>query len=101
MRNKLSLILSFIVFLAVSGASQMPSQTADILIKNAKILDGTGNSWVYGDIAVSGSKIIQIGKLTGWTAKKVIDATGLVAAPGFIDVHTHIEGDEVKKSRSH
>ena len=96
MRNKLSLVLFFILFLALSGAAQTPTQTADILIKNAKILDGTGNSWMYGDIAVSGSKIVQIGKLTGWTAKKVIDATGLVAAPGFIDVHTHIEGDEVK-----
>jgi N-acyl-D-amino-acid deacylase len=92
MRNKLSLVLFFIVFLAVS----VEAQTADILIKNAKILDGTGNSWFYGDIAVSGGKILQIGKLSGWTAKKVIDATGLVAAPGFIDVHTHIEGDEVK-----
>jgi len=96
MRNKLSLVLFFIVFSAVSIGAQQPSQTADILIKNAKILDGTGNSWFYGDIAVRGGKILQIGKLSGWTAKKVIDATGLVAAPGFIDVHTHIEGDEVK-----
>jgi N-acyl-D-amino-acid deacylase len=96
MRNKLSLVLFCIVFLAVSVEAQMPTQTADILIKNAKILDGTGNSWVYGDIAIGGGKILQIGKLNGWTAKKVIDATGLVAAPGFIDVHTHIEGDEVK-----
>lgn len=96
MLNKLSLVLFFIVFTTVSVEAQMPAQTADILIKNAKILDGTGNSWFYGDIAVSGGKILQIGKLSGWTAKKVIDATGLVAAPGFIDVHTHIEGDEVK-----
>ncbi len=96
MRNKLSLVLFLIAFVTVSVGAQMPGQTADILIKNAKILDGTGNSWFYGDIAVSGGKILQIGKLSGWNAKKVIDATGLVAAPGFIDVHTHIEGDEVK-----
>ena len=63
MRNKLSLVLFFIVFSAVSIGAQQPSQTADILIKNAKILDGTGNSWFYGDIAVSGGKILQIGKL--------------------------------------
>lgn len=86
----------FLLFLALSVQAQMPSQTADIIIKNAKILDGTGNSWFYGDIAIGSGKIIQIGKLAGWNAKKVIDATGLVAAPGFIDVHTHIEGDEVK-----
>ena len=63
MLNKLSLVLFFIVFTTVSVEAQMPAQTADILIKNAKILDGTGNSWFYGDIAVSGGKILQIGKL--------------------------------------
>ncbi|MEY4380747.1 MAG: hypothetical protein RJA92_127, partial [Bacteroidota bacterium] len=92
MRLKVYSILFFIGFLTASATAQ----TVDILIKNAKILDGTGNSWFYGDIAVGGGKIIQIGRLSGWNAKKVIDATGLVAAPGFIDVHTHIEGDEVK-----
>ena len=92
MRFKVYSILFFVGFLTASASAQ----TADILIKNAKILDGTGNSWFYGDIAVGGQKIIQIGRLSSWTAKKVIDATGLVAAPGFIDVHTHIEGDEVK-----
>ena len=96
MRHKRSSLLGLLVFLALSVQAQMPSQTADILIKNAKILDGTGNSWFYGDIAIGSGKIIQIGRLSSWSAKKVIDATGLVAAPGFIDVHTHIEGDEVK-----
>jgi N-acyl-D-amino-acid deacylase len=92
MRFKVYSILFFVGFLTASASAQ----TADILIKNAKILDGTGNSWFYGDIAISGGKIVQIGRLASWNAKKVIDATGLVAAPGFIDVHTHIEGDEVK-----
>jgi N-acyl-D-amino-acid deacylase len=92
MRFKVYSILFFVGFLTASANAQ----TADILIKNAKILDGTGNSWFYGDIAISGGKIVQIGRLASWNAKKVIDATGLVAAPGFIDVHTHIEGDEVK-----
>ncbi len=85
-------MLFFLVFLVASAAAQ----NADIIIKNAKILDGTGNSWFYGDIAVSGGKIIKMGKLTNWSAIKTIDATGLIAAPGFIDVHTHIEGDEFK-----
>jgi N-acyl-D-amino-acid deacylase len=96
MRYKLSSALAFFLFIALSAKAQMPGQTADILIKNAKILDGTGNSWFNGDIAIGGGKIIQIGKLSSWNAKKIINATGLVAAPGFIDVHTHIEGDEVK-----
>lgn len=73
------------------------AQQADLLIKNGKILDGTGNSWYYGDIAVKNGKIAAIGKLCKWTAGKTIDAGGLVVAPGFIDVHTHIEGDEKKQ----
>jgi N-acyl-D-amino-acid deacylase len=90
MRFKVYSILFFVVFLTASATAQ----TVDILIKNAKILDGTGNSWFYGDIAVGGGKIVHIGRLSSWNAKKVIDATGLVAAPGFIDVHTHLEEDE-------
>ena len=62
MRYKLSSALTFFLFIALSAMAQMPGQTADILIKNAKILDGTGNSWFYGDIAIGGGKIIQIGK---------------------------------------
>ncbi len=69
---------------------------ADVIIKNGKIIDGTGNSWFYGDIAVKEGKILSIGKLSGWRAGKIIDATGLIVAPGFIDVHTHIEDDEVR-----
>lgn len=69
-------------------------QHADILIKNGRIVDGTGNSWYYGDIAVTGGKITYIGKLKNINANKTIDAKGLIVAPGFIDVHTHIEGEE-------
>lgn len=70
------------------------AQRADVLIRNGKILDGTGNSWRYGDVAVQNGKIAAIGRLGNWTAARTIDATRLIVAPGFIDVHTHIEGDE-------
>lgn len=69
---------------------------ADLIIKNGKIIDGTGNSWFYGDIAVKDGKIRAIGNLAGWRTAKIIDATGLIVAPGFIDVHTHIEDDEAR-----
>lgn len=72
------------------------AQQFDILIKNGKIIDGTGNNWYYGDIAIKNDKIIATGKTLNVTAFRTIDATGLVVAPGFIDVHTHIEGDESK-----
>lgn len=63
----------------------------DILIRNGKIIDGTGNSWYYADVAVREGKIILIQKNITGTAAKTIDAKGLIVAPGFIDVHAHIE----------
>lgn len=68
---------------------------ADIIIRNGKILDGTGNSWYYADVAVKGDRIVKIGKLTGIIAIREINASGMYVCPGFIDVHTHIEGDEI------
>ncbi|MGI8580658.1 MAG: N-acyl-D-amino-acid deacylase family protein [Chitinophagaceae bacterium] len=72
------------------------AQQADLIIKNGKIIDGTGNSWYYGDVAISNGKIIYTGKAKNISASKTIDAKGLIVAPGFIDVHTHIEGEEAK-----
>jgi len=67
------------------------AQQYDVLIINGKIIDGTGNSWYYGDIAIKDGKIVSIGKFNNVTAPKVINAKGLTVAPGFIDVHAHIE----------
>jgi N-acyl-D-amino-acid deacylase len=72
------------------------SNNYDILIKNGKIIDGTGNNWFYGNVAISNGKIIAVGRDVNGSAKRIIDATGLIVAPGFIDVHTHLEGDEDK-----
>lgn len=65
--------------------------SADLLILNGRIIDGTGNNWYYADLAVKDGKIIQIGKLKNLPANKTIDAKGMAVAPGFIDVHAHIE----------
>jgi N-acyl-D-amino-acid deacylase len=81
-------LLLFGVYTAVAQT------TVDLLIKNGRIVDGTGNSWFYGDVAIKDGKILKVGRLTNVAARKTIDASGLVVVPGFIDVHTHIEGDE-------
>jgi len=81
------------LFLPVSLFAQ---QRFDIIIKHGKIIDGAGNPWFYGDVGIIRDKIIKIGDLSKDKAGKIIDASGLIVAPGFIDVHTHIEGDEKK-----
>jgi len=68
----------------------------DILVRNGKIIDGAGNGWYYGDVAVKNGKIIAVGRQLNFTGAKTIDATGLIVSPGFIDVHTHLESDETK-----
>ena len=83
------------VFILLCGLT-LQAQTYDVLIKNGKIVDGTGNSWYYGDVAIWNGKIYAVGKLTQARAVRTLDATGLVVAPGFIDVHAHIEGDELE-----
>jgi N-acyl-D-amino-acid deacylase len=85
-----------IFFLALIICNSVLSQQADLLIKNGRIIDGTGNSWFYGDVATSNGKIIYVGNSKNIIAEKTIDAKGLVVTPGFIDVHTHIEGEEAK-----
>lgn len=61
----------------------------DVLIKNGRIIDGTGNPWFKGDVAIKGGGIVRVGYSMEGEALRVIDATGLVVAPGFIDMHTH------------
>jgi N-acyl-D-amino-acid deacylase len=71
----------------------------DVLIRNARIVDGTGNAWYRGDIGIAQGRIAAVGMLAGKTADRIIDARGRVVAPGFIDVHTHIEGAVEKVPR--
>jgi len=64
----------------------------DVVIRGGRIVDGTGNPWFAGDVAIKGGRIAAVGSAGGLanaTAARVIDATGLVVAPGFIDLHTH------------
>jgi N-acyl-D-amino-acid deacylase len=61
----------------------------DLLIRNGKIVDGTGNPWFFGDVAVRGDRVVAVGRVPPGKAARAIDAKGLVVAPGFIDMHSH------------
>ena len=63
---------------------------ADLAIRNATIVDGTGAPAYHGDVAVSEGKIVAVGKFAG-KADKEINAGGHVLSPGFIDIHTHFD----------
>lgn len=82
-----SVVLVVVVLAAMAASQQAPSvQPFDVMILNGKIIDGSGNPWYSGDIGIRGDRIAAIGKLQGAQAKTIIDAHGLVVAPGFIDM---------------
>ncbi|HET9525072.1 MAG TPA: D-aminoacylase [Pyrinomonadaceae bacterium] len=63
----------------------------DLVITNARIVDGSGNPWFRADVALKDGRIARIGRVAPDSAAKTIDAKGQILAPGFIDVHTHVE----------
>ncbi|MDA0822257.1 MAG: amidohydrolase family protein [Proteobacteria bacterium] len=63
----------------------------DIVLRNAKIVDGSGAPVSFGDVAIEGEKIVAVGEKLG-RGKREIDADGLMLSPGWVDVHTHYDG---------
>ena len=76
--------LLLLIFLFIASTSM--AQTYDLLLTNGRIVDGTGSPWYSADVAIKDDKIVAIGKFGNATAKRSIDASGLIVAPGFIDM---------------
>lgn len=84
-----------IIFICLLLPSVLFAQSYDLLLKGGRIIDGTGNPWFYGDVAIRHGKIVAVGNLETSKADSVIDVKGLIITPGFIDVHAHIEKNDL------
>ncbi|NWG14337.1 MAG: D-aminoacylase [Acidobacteria bacterium] len=78
-----------ILFLALAGSLRAEEPPLDIVIQQGRVVDGTGNPWFLADVGIRGGKIEAIGDLRGRAAVRRIDASGMVVAPGFFDIHNH------------
>ncbi len=88
------LIIALIMAASITDNAIAAPAAYDSIIRDARIIDGTGAPWYRGDVAVSRGQIAAMGRLdANATAPLVIDAHDRYVAPGFIDVHTHCEGD--------
>jgi N-acyl-D-amino-acid deacylase len=67
------------------------TRPADLIVRNGLIVDGSGGEPYVGDVALSGGKIVEVGKVSA-TGGEEIDATGCIVTPGFVDIHTHYDG---------
>jgi len=94
---RITRVASALAITVVSACATVPARGPaatqyDILIANARIVDGTGNPWYRGSVGVIGDRIVYVGpSIPGLRAKRVIDASGQVVAPGFIDMLGHSE----------
>ncbi len=79
-----------LIGIVLAGLQCLPAAEApfDLVVRNGRIVDGTGNPWFHGDLAIKGDRIVSMGRVTG-DAKREINARGLIVAPGFIDIHSH------------
>jgi N-acyl-D-amino-acid deacylase len=96
MSNRRKLSFRFAVLLLgtvlTAGLAAQPStQRFDLLIRNGRVMDGTGNPWFPADIGIRDGRIVVVGPLPNATATRVIDAAGKYVVPGFIDIHSHAD----------
>jgi N-acyl-D-amino-acid deacylase len=87
MRSACATLVAFVcVLIPGLGAQTGPY---DLVIRGGRLVDGTGNPWFAGDVAISRGRIAAVGRVANASGARTIEASGLIVAPGFIDLHTH------------
>jgi N-acyl-D-amino-acid deacylase len=84
-------LFALLIVLSVSWPVTQPARpsTFDVLIRNGRVMDGSGNPWRRADIGITSTRITAIGRLSTAQAKTIIDVRDRLITPGFIDVHSH------------
>jgi len=90
-RRTIGLLSTAAALLCVSGAAAKADEAVDVIIRGGTIYDGGDGKSFVGDVAIRGDRIVYVGKSGRHKAGKVIDAKGMIVAPGFIDPHTHAD----------
>jgi N-acyl-D-amino-acid deacylase len=84
------LLFAMVAMSSLAAGQESRPEPFDVLIRGGTIVDGTGNPWFKGDVAIRGDRIAAVGSLAAETsARRIINASGLIVAPGFIDMHSH------------
>jgi len=84
-------VVAVILLASLVGSVGSQGPDYDLIIRHGRVLDGTGNPFVYADVAIRGDQIAAVGDLGRATARRTIDAAGKYVTPGFMDLHTHLE----------
>jgi N-acyl-D-amino-acid deacylase len=90
MKLRAAVTAAIVAALLAVGFAQ-PAQRFDVLIKNGRVMDGSGNPWFPADVGIANGRIAAVGKLPNAQAVRIIDATGKYVVPGFIDIHSHAD----------
>jgi N-acyl-D-amino-acid deacylase len=97
-----SRLVAFLLLFLAPRLYAQPTPPLDLIIRNGSLVDGSGAPARLTDIGIANDRIVFVGPGTGLSAKRIIDATGLIVSPGFIDPHTHTVADlsDLKRSRN-